>query len=440
LIVLITAFIFNPISSVHADIAPPAQPPGSALTPDNNSTMVQMISEKVVIQVVNIANLYYLENPFGAVNAKVSASFFMQNQGGKEEKIQARFPLTNFSGEGDQSFHFPEIQHFRVWVNQVEKKWVITETPNINNKNNPPIKWASFEVPFPVGKQIQIDVTYQMQSTGYLPQARFDYILETGAGWLGPIGSGEIILTLPYPATSENINQSESIKGGQILGNTINWNFINLEPTNADNWHALIVSPDTWQTILDLRARLEKTPEDVALLTALAEKYESIALGKGYWIVNNGTETLILLCREVYQKAIDIKPGNADNHTRLAGILFAMFQNPEQFQPPVPTAEEIYRELQSAYTLDPQNILASQMYEELTRIKGVNLPPLAAEPTPTVTAQPAPTFTNPPPVVNTPIPNASSGDNALLDALIGMIIVLILVILVLVFLRKKGNQ
>ena len=307
LVVLIAAFIFNPISSVHADMAPPAQPPGSLLAPGKNTTMVQMVSERVTILVAKVANLYYVENPFGAVNAEVSAIFFMQNQGENDEQMQARFPLTNFTGEGDHSFNFPEIQNFRVWVNQVEKKWVVTETPNSNNKDYPPIKWASFEVTFPVGKQVQVDVTYQMQSTGYLPHARFDYILETGIGWFGPIGSGEIILTLPYPATKENVNLSESISGGQMMGNSITWTFTNLEPTNQDNWHAAIVSLDTWQTILDLRARLGKNPEDVTLLTALAEKYESIALGKGPWMVNSGTEPIILLCREVYQKAIALK-------------------------------------------------------------------------------------------------------------------------------------
>ena len=440
LVILIAAFIFNPISSVHADMAPPAQPPGSLLAPDKNTTMVQMVSEKVTIQVGNVASLYYFDRPFNTVNAEVSASFFMQNQGQKDEKIQARFPLSNFSGYGDGYGQFPEIQNFRVWVNQVEKKWVVTETPNLLNKDYAPIKWAIFEATFPVGNQVQVDVTYQMQSTGQLTQARFDYILETGAGWYGPIGSGEIILTLPYPATNGNINLSESTSGGQINGNAITWNFANLEPTSEDNWYARIVSPDTWQSILDLRLRLEKTPEDVAMLTALGEIYEDITYGKGFWNMNSGTEPIIILCREVYQKAIAIKPGDADLHIKLAGILFAMYKSPEQFKPAVPTAEDIYHELKSAYMLDPQNGLVSQLYEELTRSNSVKLPPLAADPTPMATAKPAPTFTSSPNVENNNLPQVTSGDNSLTYALIGMVVVLILVIIVLVFLRKKGNQ
>ena len=439
-IVLICVFIFRPVSAVQADMAPPAQPPGSLLAPDKNTTRVQMVSEKVTIQVGNVANLYYEKNPHGAVNAEVSASFFMQNQGSKDEKMQARFPLSNFSGYGDGSFNYPEIQNFRVWVDQVEKKWVVTQTPNLLNKDYAPIKWASFEATFLAGKQVRVDVTYQLQSTGYLPQAQFDYLLETGAGWFGPIGSGEISLSLPYPASPENVNLSESTSSGQILGNSISWTFVNLEPTSQDNWHALIVSPDTWQSILDYRTKLDKTPSDVSLLTALAEQYENIAYGKGPWMVNRGTEPLVLSGREVYQKAIGLKPGDANLHFKLAGILFAMFQNPDQFKPPVPTAEDIYGELRSAYELDPQNMQVTQLYEDLTHSNGVHLPPLNAEPTQAATAKPAPTYTSSPSIEENKLPVSTSGDNTLTNALIGMIVVLILVILVLLFLRKKGNK
>jgi hypothetical protein len=436
---LITAFIFIPISSVLADMAPPAQPPGSVLSPGNNSTMVQMISEKVTIQVGEVANLYYATNTFKAVNAQVSASFFMQNQGQADEKLRASFPLSNFTGEGDHSFQFPEIQNFRVWVNRVEKKWVVTETSN-NNKDNPAIRWASFEVAFPVGTEVQVDVSYQLQSTGYLPQARFDYILETGAGWFGAIGSGEIILALPYPASAENVNLSKTVSGGQIQGNTIRWNFSNLEPTKQDNWHAGIISPDTWQSILDLRKRSEKTPGDVSLLIALGEKYEYIAFGKGPWMVNSGMELIILECRDVYEKAIRLKPNDVDLHIKFVGILLAMFQNPEQFKPNVPTAEDVYRELNSAYTLDPQNKLVSQIYAELTRYQSVNLPPLNANPTQAATAKPAPTYSSAPIMEKSNLPAPSSGDNLLTYRLIGLIIILILVIFVLISLRKKGNK
>jgi len=116
-----------------------------------------------------------------------------------------------------------------------------------------------------------------------------------------------------------------------------------------------------------------------------------------------------------------------------------MYKSPEQFKPAVPTAEDIYHELKSAYILDPHNREISSMYEELTS-PTVNLPPLAAEPTTTVTHKPTPTFTSPPPVEKNNLPPATSGDNSLTYELIGLVIVLILVIIVLVILRKKGNK
>ena len=117
-----------------------------------------------------------------------------------------------------------------------------------------------------------------------------------------------------------------------------------------------------------------------------------------------------------------------------------MFQNPEQFKSAFPSAEDIYHELKSAYMLDPQNMFVSQMYGELTRSKAVNLPPLAAEPTPIATTTPTPTFTNSPTVEKNNLPPVTSGDNSLTYMLIGLVIVLILVIIVLVYLRKKDNQ
>jgi len=40
---------------------------------------------------------------------------------------------------------------------------------------------------------------------GYPPHIIFRYILETGAGWKDTIGSGEIVVVLPYEASLENI-------------------------------------------------------------------------------------------------------------------------------------------------------------------------------------------------------------------------------------------
>ena len=63
-----------------------------------------------------------------------------------------------------------------------------------------------------------------------------------------------------------------------------------------------------------------------------------------------------------------------------------------------------------------------------------------ARPAQTAIAKPAPTYNSPTSVEKSNLPAATSGDNSLTYALIGLVIVLILVIIVLIFLRIKGNN
>ncbi len=94
--------------------------------------------------------------------------------------------------------------------------------------------WAGFDVTFPVRENVIIQVSYQMQSTGIDFIQDLEYILETGAGWAGPIQHGDVIVKFPYPATSENV-LPESTPGFQLRENEVVWSFDNLEPTSANN-------------------------------------------------------------------------------------------------------------------------------------------------------------------------------------------------------------
>ena len=48
-------------------------------------------------------------------------------------------------------------------------------------------------------------MSYTVNGYGYYPQIAFDYVLETGAGWNGTIGSADIIVDLPYDASDLNV-------------------------------------------------------------------------------------------------------------------------------------------------------------------------------------------------------------------------------------------
>lgn len=238
-----------------------------------------------------------------------------------------------------------------------------------------------------------MDMSYHMQSTGWLPQAEFVYLLETGAGWYSQIGKGEISLILPYDAApGENINLKESSPGAEVVGSMVTWTFNNLEPDSQDNWHAQLIDPETWKSILDLREKLEKNPNEADFLRSLAMKYGDIVYGKGLWNINPGTEPLAVRYREILQVLIDIIPEDAKIKNEYAGILFAMYQNPTRFPGNLPSLNEVYSALNQAYLNDPKNWEVSQMYKDLTN-QGIQLPTLGVQPTTTVKIKPIQTPT-----------------------------------------------
>jgi len=282
----------------------------------------------------------------------------------------------------------------RIWVDHAARQWIVSEAPISTEKDSPIIHWATFDINFPAGKSVLVDMSFELQSTGWLPQAEFDYLLETGAGWYGPIGKGEINLILPYAAASgENINLKESSPGGKINNSIITWVFSDLEPTAKDNWHALIIDPVTWQSILEIRIDLEKNPEEINLLQELAVKYEDIIFDKGLWNIKSGTESLAVRYRDVVEKLSRLKPGDANLKGEYAGILYAMYQNPNRFIINPPSLNEVYSALNQAYLLNPENWELSEMVKELTR-QGIQLPELGMKQTPTSKVKPALTPTS----------------------------------------------
>jgi hypothetical protein len=393
LILILGAMFLSPTAAVHADMAPPAQPPGSLPEPGKNPTMVQMVSELVTISIAGSGPLYYGNINHQAVNAEVRALFTMQNQGSQNERIKARFPLSSNNRWGDGYANNPEIQGLRIWVDQAAMKWTTSQEPLSSEKDAPVIRWANFEINFPAGKAVVVDMSYRLQSTGWLPKAEFSYLLQTGADWHGPIGEGEIDLILPYDAVEgENINLKESSPGGQPNGNTVTWKFTNLEPTATDNWHAQLIDPETWKSMLDLRKKLKGNPEDADTLSALSEGYSGIIFGKGLWNLNPGFETLVRQCREVSQKLAGLRPKDAPATSAYAGILFAMHQYPDRFSSDLPGTDEVFSALNQAYLLNPENWEIAQMYKDLTS-QGNKLPLLGSTPIATL---------NPPPLQTIP--------------------------------------
>lgn len=357
-------FFTNP---VQADIAPPDQPQGSNPVPDRETTRVQM--EKEVVTIYVQPTLMSSDVGMGGVKdwAKVTAIFNMVNSGAADESMQVRFPLGNLSGWGDGFGNYPEISGFKAAVdgNPVKTKRITTE-----NKESPesPIPWAAFDVTFPAGKTITIEVNYLVRAVGYPPIAEFSYILETGAGWNGPIGSADIILQLPYPVEPENIIQDPEYGysgAGKFEGNQIIWSYQKLDPSRQNNLHIGIIEPVLWQNVLALRAAVEKSPRNGETWGQLGKAIKQVILEhKGFVRQDQAAKKLFDESRAAYDKAVTLLPNDSLWHTGYADLLWrSLFGIQGAYST---DALKMLQELDKSLRLNPTNAVTLNLAEEIS--------------------------------------------------------------------------
>ena len=113
--------------------------------------------------------------------------------------MQARFPLSFSDGGSDGYFEFPEIPSISVKVDGQSRSDAPRDAaavraqrpmaPNATRSRGRSSMWPSRR-----RSDVSVEVTYTVEGYGYYPQAIFEYVLETGAGWNGTIGSADIIV------------------------------------------------------------------------------------------------------------------------------------------------------------------------------------------------------------------------------------------------------
>ncbi|MCL6510141.1 MAG: hypothetical protein K6U78_05595 [Anaerolineae bacterium] len=347
--------VLLPLSAARADIAPPEQAPGSAIQPEGE-TRVRMAAERVVIEVLRVKGQRDANLPI----ANVTALFTMRNAGDVVERLVVRFPLTDPSGQGDGWGGQPEIEQVAVAVDNRRVPMRIITTPNPYDAARPPVKWAAFNVAFPPGRDVQITVEYILQSTGYPPYGRFKYILETGAGWDGPIGSAEFILKLPYQANEQNVLLGQSTPGGEFVDGEVRWRFKDIEPQEKDNFYVTVMAPSTWQRILDARRQTEAAPGSAAAWRELAQAYLGAISGK--YGPEQGAE-FVPLVEEAYRRAQENDPNSAQLHAELAQVLLDIYPPVFELNPAI--TEKILAALKAAFERDPDNALAQKVSADL---------------------------------------------------------------------------
>jgi len=318
-IFLLAAVVLAFPGEARADIAPPINPPGSNLQPGGDSTQVRMVSEKVVLEVMDDGQ----EQGLG--KAHVTADFIMNNQGSQEETMRVRFPISANNGWGD----YPEITGVVVKVNGKKVSTSTASYPEPNYSADP-VPWVEFGVTFPPNVDVPISVAYDLQGSGYYPYTAFYYLLETGVGWKDTIGKAEIILRLPYEANSLNVVQdtqigwAETNPGGVFNGREVSWLYEDFEPgpfAVVQNMEFALVAPSAWKKVLQAQADIKASSTDGEAWGRLAKAYKDLFFqGKGYREDSGGSE-LLRLSVEAYEKCLQLKPSDAQWHAGFADLL-----------------------------------------------------------------------------------------------------------------------
>ena len=449
-LILVSAF---PPKAAHADVAPPEAPPGTNLIPGNETTQVRMMAETVTLTIS--------KDPTDSREsvAKTEAVFTMRNLGAAEEKMQVRFPLSFFNGNSDGFGNFPEINSILVKIDGKTAQTKRESQPFFNSEfsyqERDEIPWAVFDVSFPPNQDVIIEVVYTVDGYGYYPYEKFNYILETGAGWNGTIGSADIIVRLPYKASNQNIWMSSesgygaTTSGGVLSGDEIRWHFGDLEPTVENNIQVIVVTPSLWESVLKETDAVTKNPEDGEAWGRLAKVYKEIARQtKGYLSEDPAGRELFELSRSAYEKCLALLPKDSLWQYGYADLLWShyyfdiYFMGKEDTQGILPT---VLQKLQTALALDPNNQQAKDLLAEISYampdavlLDGDNfvflgLTATPIPPTPWAVVE-TPTFvpavTSPPPTysmgVNTPepvsAPTSLCGSAFLLPVLFGMVL------------------
>jgi tetratricopeptide (TPR) repeat protein len=363
-----------PQGIARADAAPPEAPPGTNLLPGESITQVRMVAETVTLTISKNPS-----NPQGAV-AKTEAVFTMRNLGAAEEKMAVRFPLSFFNGESDGYFNFPEIPSIAVKVDgrtvPTRREMQPFAASEYGSPERDEIPWAVFDVTFPPNQDVILEVVYNAYGFGYYPYEAFKYILETGAGWNGTIGSAEIIVRLPYEVSEQNLDLTgqagygESTPGGVRSGNEIRWSFKDLEPTYLDNIKIIVVTPLLWEKILSEKNNVEKNPNDGEAWGRLGKAYKEVVMMPKGWLREDpaGVE-LYTLSKAAYERCLELLPNDPLWHYGYADLLWAHYQYGIYFAGKNDTEGILAKTLtalQTALALDPNNELAKNMLLDIS--------------------------------------------------------------------------
>ncbi len=446
-------------SAVRADIAPPAQPPGSNPAPGTEQTQVRMVSETVILEVLGNTP----SNSLG--QARVSATFIMRNLGSAAEQMAVRFP----AGASDGWGHMPEIKEMSISVagKTVPTRIISGEDPGGLNGVVP---WIEFDVNFEAGVDVPIQASYLLEAAGDLPFVWFNYVFSTGAGWKGTIGNAVLFVRFPYEVSQlnvlPNVNgvEAEMVEGHKISANELKWVFSDFEPEARDNFNITIAAPAVWQELLQKQAWVSTHGWDGESWGQVAKLSKSLAFSarrRGFraWEISNdkGAQALYQMSVEAYENALRLDKLDQLWHAGFADLLgyYAYYAGVEGINT-LPETMRALEEMHTALRLAAKDERVLEIANELTFYvnggivqdgMGYDFPWLTATPTttPTATAIPptatataatsTPTMARP---SETPQPTATATPEKRFYPLCGSAVLIPVLLAGLVMFRKAG--
>lgn len=369
LIPLISAafLFFYPTRTTHADAAPPQPPPGSELAPGESITSVAMIWEDVLITI-------------GDESASVQAIFKFQNQGTAPETFDVRFPLGAHDGYGD----ILTVEQFAAWVDGTAASIEVYDEMSGGWSYNELVPWAHWPVTFPPAQTVEIGVSYTLRPFYNRdgPWQNYLYILETGAGWEGPIREGTITVRLPYEISDFNTLLEDYYprpQGYRVEGSELIWEFANLEPTEEDNVQFVVMGPRVVREFEAAKAEVEANPDSIDAHLALTRVISEIVIGR-HGDADQSPSGLELgeMAAASYQRALELAPNNVDVHIAYLDFMIAQWF-PWAGEPP---PADLLPTLDRALSLDPDHPRVIELQEY---IYSFDLTPMPTQPVVPVT-------------------------------------------------------
>ena len=363
LVILLATSTFLNVKMVKADVAPPIQPPITNLEPGTDTTLVRMMAETVLIEVQPDT----IRDSLG--KAHITASFTMRNEGSADETLAVRFPISADNGRGE----YPEIANLSILVNNAKKSFSRVNYPDIRWENKD-VPWAEFQVSFPPDQDVNIEISYDLNGSGYAPFVAYYYLLETGAGWYGTIGSADIILRLPYTASEENvitnlqIGWSETSTGGKFDGNEVRWHFDDFEPGPegpVQNMEFSIVAPEAWQVVLKAIEETNLHPQDGEAWGKLGMAYKRVFFMNKAYRTDPGGEQIYTKSVAAYEKCLSLKPEDAEWHAGFADLL-ANRAYWDSWNGPTSEAMRAIQEIHTALQLAPSDPIVLSIAETIS--------------------------------------------------------------------------